>query len=157
LVLFVEKEKIYDIIISIKEVNFMKKIDLKPTTENILNMLENDFVNRNDNIRNFIEMIDYLDENTSISINGEWGTGKTFFVKQIIQILIYKNKLIEDKNKEYYDRIQTILDTPNSKLNNIELINNFVPIYYNAWDNDSHSDPILSLIFHIVKEGKLEG
>lgn len=34
----------------------------------------------------------------------------------------------------------------------LKLEKNFVPIYYNAWNNDSHIDPISSIIFSIIKE-----
>ena len=34
----------------------------------------------------------------------------------------------------------------------LKLEKNYVPIYYNAWNNDSHIDPINSIIFNIIKE-----
>jgi hypothetical protein len=135
----------------------MKKIDLSPTNENILEMLEKDSINRNVLIRSFIEMVDYINENTSISIDGEWGTGKTFFVKQVIMLLNYYNKLAKDKDEGCNKKIKEITDSPICKLSDINIEKNFVPIYYNAWANDSHTDPILSLIFHIVNENGLNG
>lgn len=134
----------------------MKKIELQPTEQNLIEMLEKDIVNRNEKIRNFIELLDFIDENVSICINGDWGSGKTFFIKQIVLLLTYYNNYIKDNNREYNTDIERIL-TNSSILKDISLANNFVPIYYNAWDNDSHQDPIASIIFNIVKENNLNG
>ena len=128
----------------------MNKIEIKPTTENIINMLDKNAIGRNQYISSFLEMLDNIDDNFTIFINGDWGTGKTFFVKQIYTLLTYYNEYINKEVKEYKPQLETILQRDYFK--DIKLAKNFVPIYYNAWNNDSHIDPINSIIFNIIKE-----
>lgn len=134
----------------------MKKIDLQETNENLLDMLEKDSINRNGEIVDFIEMLDFIDENTSISVNGDWGTGKTFFIKQVILLLKYYNENQRNMISKYSDKIKEIVEQK-KEFKELSVKNNFVPSYYNAWYNDSHSDPILSLIYRIVIDSKVTG
>ena len=61
----------------------LNKIEIKPTTENVIEMLDKNAIGRNQYISAFLEMLDNIDDNFTIFINGDWGTGKTFFVKQV--------------------------------------------------------------------------
>ena len=128
----------------------MNKIEIKPTTENIINMLDKNAIGRNQYIATFLEMLDNVDQNFTIFINGDWGTGKTFLVKQICSLLTYYNPYIKQELETYIPQIETILKKEEFK--DLKLEKNFVPIYYNAWNNDSHIDPINSIIFNIIKE-----
>lgn len=128
----------------------MNKIEIKPTIENIINMLDKNAIGRNQYIVTFLEMLDNVDDNFTIFINGDWGTGKTFLVKQIYTLLTYYNQYLSDEVTQYKPQLETILQRDDFK--DLKLEKNFVPIYYNAWNNDSHIDPINSLIFNIIKE-----
>lgn len=128
----------------------MNKIEIKPTTENVIDMLDKNAIGRNQYIATFLEMLDNVDQNFTIFINGDWGTGKTFLVKQICNLLTYYNKYIKQGVEEFIPQIENILKKEAFK--DLKLEKNFVPIYYNAWNNDSHIDPINSIIFNIVKE-----
>lgn len=89
-------------------------------------------------------MLDNIDENFVIAINGEWGSGKTFFVRQVIELLSYLR--IEDKCD--FGKLHAILQR--TELNNIKLSNKFATVYYNAWDYDD-TEPLLSLLFSIAQ------
>lgn len=128
----------------------MNKVEIKPTTENIINMLDKNAIGRNQYIATFLEMLDNVADNFTIFINGDWGTGKTFLVKQIYTLLTYYNKYIKDELNDYSTQLEQILQRDYFK--DLKLEKNFVPIYYNAWNNDSHIDPINSIIFNIIKE-----
>lgn len=128
----------------------MNKIAMKPTTENIINMLDKNAIGRNQYVATFLEMLDNVDENFTIFINGDWGTGKTFLVKQIYTLLTYYNEYIKEELKGYNTQLDQVLQKDSFK--DLKLEKNFVPIYYNAWNNDSHIDPINSIIFNIIKE-----
>lgn len=128
----------------------MNKIEVKPTTENIINMLDKNAIGRNQYVATFLEMLDNVDENFTIFINGDWGTGKTFLVKQIYTLLTYYNEYIKEELQDYNTQLDQILQRDCFK--DLKLEKNFVPIYYNAWNNDSHIDPINSIIFNIIKE-----
>ena len=131
----------------------MNKIEIKPTTENIINMLDENAIGRNQYIATFLEMLDNVDDNFTIFINGDWGTGKTFLVKQIYTLLTYYNQYIRDELAEYNTQLEQILQKDYFK--DLKIEKNFVPIYYNAWNNDSHIDPINSIIFNIIKEHEI--
>ena len=128
----------------------MNKIEMKSTTENIINMLDKNAIGRNQYVATFLEMLDNVDENFTIFINGDWGTGKTFLVKQIYTLLTYYNEYIKEELKGYNTQLDQVLQKDSFK--DLKLEKNFVPIYYNAWNNDSHIDPINSIIFNIIKE-----
>lgn len=128
----------------------MNKIEMKPTTENIINMLDKNAIGRNQYVATFLEMLDNVYENFTIFINGDWGTGKTFLVKQIYTLLTYYNEYIKEELKGYNTQLDQVLQKDSFK--DLKLEKNFVPIYYNAWNNDSHIDPINSIIFNIIKE-----
>ena len=49
----------------------MNKIEMKPTTENIINMLDKNAIGRNQYVETFLEMLDNVDENFTIFINGK--------------------------------------------------------------------------------------
>ena len=128
----------------------MNKIEIKPTTENVIEMLDKNAIGRNQYISAFLEMLDNIDDNFTIFINGDWGTGKTFFVKQVYTLLTYYNQYINNEVKNFRPKIENILKQ--NEFKDLKLEKNFVPIYYNAWSNDSHIDPINSIIFNIIKE-----
>lgn len=133
-----------------KEEKLLNKIEIKSTTENVIKMLEKNAIGRNQYISTFLEMLDNIDDNFTIFINGDWGTGKTFFVKQIYTLLTYYNQYINTEVEELKPQIERILKS--NEFKDLKLAKNFVPIYYNAWSNDSHMDPINSIIFNIIKE-----
>ncbi len=99
---------------------------------------QNKPLNLNDDYNNFAEKLlkliceknnqaseeTYNDSGTTIAINGEWGTGKSFFLDWLI-----------------------------NKLEQSELNQKIFPIRYNAWKDD-HMDPIISLVGQICKSQK---
>src|SRR5690625_3309445 len=92
-----------------KEEKLLNKIEIKPTTENVIKMLEKNAIGRNQYISTFLEMLDNIDDNFTIFINGDWGTGKTFFVKQIYTLLTYYNQYINTEVEELKPQIERIL------------------------------------------------
>lgn len=130
----------------------MKNFDLEPTYENIKKTLKDNIIGRNEELYNFFSILDSIDGNMSIALDSGWGTGKTFFVKQIETLLNYYYGL--SKNKQD-NELGNIIQQDDS-LNKITLNKIFIPIYYNAWLYDDHSDPILSLMYSIVKDNHIE-
>ena len=74
----------------------MKFSVLNPTEENIRETLLNDQLGRNEELRQFVRLLNSIDGNCTIALDGDWGSGKTFFVKQAQMIIDsfneYKNK-----------------------------------------------------------------
>ena len=117
----------------------MKKRDLEPTEKNIVDTFIKNSVGRNDSLLKFIEMLNYQDDLYSIALDGRWGSGKTFFVKQCKLVLDCIN---EENQYSYKDQILDIIGQDEiAKLTKI----NFKTVYFDAWKNDSDLDPIVSL------------
>ena len=65
----------------------MKSLELKPTKENLLNMFLQDSIGRNEEIFYFIDLLNSINTNYAISLDAQWGSGKTFFIKQVKMVL----------------------------------------------------------------------
>lgn len=117
----------------------MKKRDLEPTEENIIDTFVKNSVGRNNSLFKFIEMLNYQDDSYSIAFDGRWGSGKTFFVKQCKLVLDCLN---EENQYSYKDQILDVIGQDEiAKLTKIK----FKTVYFDAWKNDSDLDPIVSL------------
>lgn len=128
----------------------MKKSTLDATNENIWKSIRNNGFDRIYDICDFINLLERLEGNAYISLDADWGAGKTFFVRQVEETLKFCNKLSFDMESvsslpsyEYFKYCRP--------LKSIELKQSYLPVYYNAWLYDSHHDPLLSLISIIVK------
>ena len=117
----------------------MKKRDLEPTEENIIDTFVKNSIGRNNSLLKLIEMLNYQDDSYSIALDGRWGSGKTFFVKQCKLVL----DCLNDENQcTYKDQILNVVSQDEiPKLKKI----NFKTVYFDAWKNDSDLDPIVSL------------
>lgn len=120
----------------------MKKHDLQPTPDNIRNTFIRDSIGRNKDLVNFIKIIDSIDESFSIALDSYWGSGKTFFVKQIKMIL---DTITEDKAEG-----ETAILSKWVQISNNVQLKKHVPIYYDAWANDCDDDPIYSLVYQMI-------
>ena len=124
----------------------MKKYELMPTEENLFSTFKNDTISRNKDIFYFINILNLIDNNYVIALDGNWGSGKTFFVKQIKMIIDSLNDNIDVIN---YEQKLKIKETFLKQTKNITLEFNFEPqlcVYYDALANDNDEEPILSLI-----------
>ena len=130
----------------------MKRLTLEATDENVLKALKNNEYNKNEDIKHFIEALDLLDGNAFISLDGKWGEGKTFYVQQIAMTLEYlRRNTMKYEDEKTTNMKETFKGT---ELENISINNTFFPIYYNAWLYDNHNDPLLSLVYNILKKTK---
>lgn len=125
----------------------MKNYSLKPTEENVLELLRTNPIQRNPYVFRFAEMLSHMEDDCySIALNGDWGSGKTFFVKQVKLLLDAANPQ-SGMPKETRRLIEAQIQTaawPES----------YVTVYYDAWSYDNHDDPILSLIYATLQNGQ---
>ena len=79
----------------------MKSLDKLPTDENLDEVAQNDVLERNVFIANFIHRLASIEGHYSIALDGRWGAGKTFFIKQTERVIhqIFRNKLYNDVNE----------------------------------------------------------
>ena len=130
----------------------MKKLELKATEENIIESLENDAIGRNNEVFNFSELLSTLEGPYSVAIDSEWGSGKTFFVKQVKMLLDLLNPQSK-VDKEISDKILKKFNLDSELNENSEKVDNSIySIYFDAWKNDADDEPIKSLIYDIMLE-----
>ena len=130
----------------------MKKLELKATEENIIESLENDAIGRNNEVFNFSELVSTLEGPYSVAIDSEWGSGKTFFVKQVKLLLDSLNPQSK-VDKEISDKILKKFNLDSELNENSKKVDDSIySIYFDAWKNDADDEPIKSLIYDIMLE-----
>lgn len=110
--------------------------DNNPDEKIIKQTLKNDALGRNEDLGNFIQLVNSASRNTVISVDGPWGSGKTYFVKQIEYLSIHG---VED-----FSNIDEIVIA--------EFQGKYAVVYYNAWENDRHADPLQSLLANLIND-----
>ena len=118
----------------------MRSIDLKPTNENIINTILTNSMGRNNGVYNFMKMLNSQSGSISVAVDGKWGSGKTFFIKQCKLVLDCLND--ENDINEKRDILQVV--TQQRRIGSLSKIN-YKTVYFDAWKNDSDIDPIVSL------------
>lgn len=121
----------------------MKKYELEANDFNIKNSLIDDKIGNQEYLSSIIRLISNIDDNEVICIDGNWGVGKTFLVKQLMYLIRNYN---EDNNNEQFK----IVESEKEILTN--LCENNLVFYYNAWENDDHSNVLESLIYNILND-----
>ena len=127
----------------------MNSFEMLPTEENLIQALRKDLLKRNKELVRFYDLLLVQEGACSVAIDGRWGSGKTFFVKQSMLLINAKNPMsnMDEKKKE---NIVYALPFPKQTEDGPE--NYDVAVYYDAWENDNDTDPILSLVYEIVKQ-----
>ena len=121
----------------------MKRLDEEPTCEIARESLKHDQLGRREIVAQFIHLLYSVKGPYSIFIDAPWGTGKTFFVKQIIETLRFGNPHIDANAPSDTSIFDSNLMTKMSE-------DPFLPIYFNAWENDHFNDPIAPLLATIA-------
>jgi hypothetical protein len=126
----------------------LKKLELKPSEENLIQTLRSDVLGRNRQISIFLDLLNHIDDSCTIAVDGRWGCGKTFFVKQTKLILDAFNPAsdVADATREAVK--EAFKGWVHMDGENCELKPQFT-VYYDAWENDNNIDPMASLIYSI--------
>lgn len=126
----------------------MKTSVLLPTNENLIRTLKEDSLERNKDLNCFCKLLCQKESMKSIAIDGRWGSGKTFFVKYCTLLLNAKNSL-----SKLDEKTQKMVLEAATESENIDGLhdNKSLAIYFDAWENDNEEDPVLSLIYQIIK------
>ncbi len=127
----------------------MKKSVLLPTDENLLLTIKEDILDRNAELNSFCHLLSTQNSMNSIALDGRWGSGKTFFVKQCALLINAKNSL-SNIDKDIAESILKVAKQSNSFEGLTD--NKLLAVYFDAWENDSNEDPVLALIYRIVQQ-----
>jgi hypothetical protein len=123
----------------------MKRLDLEPTEQVLLESICEDRLGRNRDIIDFIRILADTEGPYSYMIDAPWGDGKTFFVKSISLILELTNPQLgkDSCNCAELTQFLTKLDDSTPPM---------LPFYFNAWSNDFADDPITALFANMAVE-----
>lgn len=124
-------------------------MELQPTAEQIKRTYCENIIGRNDDLHRFVEIINALDDSCVIALDGNWGSGKTFFVKQTKMILDVYNPFVTLYEKDVDKVIKDVWG--NSKSCFVTKMSPQISVYYDAWENDNDEDPLLSIVYEILK------
>lgn len=127
----------------------MKKSVLLPTDENLVLTIKEDLLDRNSELNSFCHLLSNHNSINSIALDGRWGSGKTFFVKQCALLINAKNSL-SNIDKDIAESILKVAKQSNSFEGLTD--NKLLAVYFDAWENDSNEDPVLALIYRIVQQ-----
>ena len=115
----------------------MIEVGFKLNEENIIDTLKTDYLNRNKYLNGLINILNNINGSKILALDGNWGSGKTWFLKSL-------EYLINFNNKRKYNNI----DNDNLK----KLKKEYMVFYYNAWENDDASSAMLSLLYKLIND-----
>lgn len=130
----------------------MKRADEEPTPEAIDAAISQDPLHRHGEVERFLQMLLAVEPPYTILVNAPWGSGKTFFIKQVERVLHMANPALEQDSV----RLDTLFGNTAKDL----LATSFLPIYFNAWEDDHFDNPILPILATIatsVNESTVHG
>lgn len=128
----------------------MKSYVMQPTRENLIRTFENDAIGRNADIFRFADILDSIEDSCTVALDASWGSGKTFFVRQVKLWLDAHNDFISSLSDDEKEKVLQV--GPNGCDSQLQSLRPQVTVYYDAWENDNDDDPVLSLIYTILKE-----
>lgn len=129
----------------------MKSYALEPTDENIIEALADNLIDRNKDISRFMILLNCIEDSYSIALDGKWGSGKTFFVKQLKKVIEAYNSNMEESKSDDCVKIKNIINEYKNKVAEPQSFEPQIAVYYDSWANDNAVDPILSIIYEIIK------
>lgn len=125
-------------------INSMRLRDKEFTPGQLQALLISDAIKRNETLNSFLRLLNSVQANAYLSIDGEWGSGKTVFVRQLE--LLSHIDLAQPEN-------QKIVNLGHIDQSSVEVFQKkYMTYYYNAWQNDYHEDPIQSLLFNLIND-----
>lgn len=127
----------------------MKKYDLQFNDEIAQKIISDNELGRYNEVRKLLKIISLIEDNTVIAIDGDWGSGKTFFLKEIEHII--KNK----KTRSQFNINMDISYNGNKEpFLNEQALDNSIILYYNAWENDLYREPLESILLTLLNSLK---
>lgn len=105
----------------------------------IITLIKQDVLKRKVHLENLIQLFNNISEPITVGIDGDWGTGKTIFLKQL-EILINSSEDI----------------SVNSIINLTEFKEKNRAFYFNSWENDLYNNPLQALLFCLTTNYKDE-
>lgn len=129
----------------------LRSFELEPSRENLLNTLWKDVLDRNKSVWQFARFCDAQEGKCSIAVDAQWGAGKTFFVRHVQLLMDSFNPFTRGVTEEESTKIRNVFSRFIGTGENAVSFSPEVCVYYDAWSNDNDGDPVLSLVYEIIK------
>lgn len=120
----------------------MKRVDEEPTPKAIEDALTQDPLHRKREIEDFLKMLIAVEPPYTFVIDAPWGSGKSFFVKQVAGALQMTNPALSQDSAKPSTTFGNIDEELHKKP--------YLPIYFNAWEDDHFDNPILPILASIA-------
>lgn len=124
----------------------MKRLEQEPTPEVLAESIGQDEVGRNNELADFIRLLNETEGPFSLLLDAHWGEGKTFFVKsaELVVNALNDGATSQAENKRLPEDLN--LDDLRPVMNQFgtEQVS-ILPFYFNAWENDFAEDPMIAL------------
>lgn len=115
----------------------MKRQDINTADDSqILELLNENLLNRNENLYALINFINGIEGQMILNIDGAWGTGKSVFLRQLEYV-----SSAEDYIKSQSSVYKTIVE---------EFKENYFVLYFNSWEHDLYNNPMESLLSELL-------
>lgn len=118
----------------------MRNYNINTTNTEALRLLKESEIKRSLEIYNFVNVYNSIDGPKKIFIDGDWGSGKSVFSKQL-QLIFENNR----RSKTYKNTVDN-----DEYLKKLNLTKRFITVYFNAWENDYFSDPLVGIFLTVL-------
>ena len=113
----------------------LQRTNYNPGDNELLELISNNSLNRNQDIADMLHLLMNIDKGLSIFLDGDWGSGKTYFVRSL--------KIAIDILNTCPDVLPAGIDmiTSNTFKGEASWHCDYLPVYYNAWSYDYWAIP----------------
>lgn len=118
----------------------LKRYDKDPSAEVLERCLSKDTIKRHKSLQRIINLLCEIEGSYTLFVDGAWGSGKTYAIKQIVELLRHKNSFLVTELDG------AILDDFCQSVGIGSLSKTLIPVYFNAWDHDYYDDPLCPLL-----------
>lgn len=116
----------------------MRRVDVPYEDKELIKLLKEDPIGRRADVEGFLHTLESVEGGFTFFLDEAWGEGKTVFSRQIEICLRELNPIICDG--ETGDEILKLMNVSEDSE-----LRSYLPVYYNAWENDYWDDPLPSL------------
>lgn len=124
----------------------LQRTNYNPGDDDLLGLISSNSLKRNQDITDMLRLLMNIDKGLSIFLDGDWGSGKTYFVRSL--------KVVIDTLNTYPDVLPAGIDmiADNAFKGDTSWHCDYLPVYYNAWSYDYWDDPLASIACTLAAE-----
>lgn len=124
----------------------LQRTNYNPGDDELLELISSNSLNRNQDIADMLRLLMNIDKGLSIFLDGDWGSGKTYFVRSL--------KIVIDNLNTCPDVLPAGINmiASNAFKGNTSWHCDYLPVYYNAWSCDYWGDPLASIACTLAAE-----